>query len=211
MEVIYVDSDSTDNSVEIAVKSGIDKVLRISGEINSAVARNVGAKYAESEWFLFVDGDMEIHSSFLIFAYEQNLFEKEDFYSGQFINIFYNSDWQEIRREEFHPAPSPKKEPAPGGLFFVRRAVWQELDGMRNYYKRSQDFDFGLRCAKKKYSFIRYNMLLATHHTISYLDTKRNEIFFKGKYYLYSRSLLYRDHILKNFNRKALQILVRQD
>ena len=116
LEIIYVDSDSTDDSISTAVDAGIDKVIRISGEINSAVARNVGAKNASHDWFLFVDGDMEIQPEFFQEELTQEFFSREVFFSGQFINIWYDSDWKVLEREVFTPNPSIKLDPAPGGL-----------------------------------------------------------------------------------------------
>ena len=211
LEIIYVDSDSTDDSIVNAINAEIDKVIRISGEINSAVARNVGARNASNDWFLFVDGDMEIRPEFFREELTRRFFQEETFFSGQFINVWYNSEWKELERETFTPNPSIKYDPAPGGLFIVKAEVWNGLGGMKDHYKRSQDFEFGLRCYKAGFIFKRINSLLATHHTISYLNFKRNLTFFKGNNYLYSRSMLYRDHIFKSFNKNGFKILIRQD
>ena len=209
-ETIYVDSDSSDDSISIAKEHKINHIIKIKGNINAAIARNVGASYAKYDWLLFLDGDMELQESFFLDDHEDK-FTDNDFFSGQFINYYYNREWNKISEDEFVPNPKTEKQFTPGGLFIVKNKIWKELNGMRDYYKRSQDFDFGLRCFKNGYRFTRYNQLLAIHHTISYLSNSRNLEFFKKGYYLYSRSLLYRDHIFTNFNRYCFKILIKQD
>lgn len=210
-QTIYVDSNSSDESIEIAKTSSIDIIICIDGEINSAVARNVGAKKATSDWLLFLDGDMELHFDFFLDLTIRKYLDHEYFFSGQFINTFYNKSWEKIKEETFIPFDGIKTEPAPGGLFFMRKELWNSLDGMRNYYKKSQDFDLGLRSYKSGYPFSRINKLLATHHTIDYLDDSRILEFFKKGHFLYSRSLLYRDHVMLGFNKNAVKIMWRQD
>ena len=59
-EVIYIDSNSRDESINI-VKTFINtKIYKISGKINSAIARNLGAEKSNGEILVFIDGDMEI-------------------------------------------------------------------------------------------------------------------------------------------------------
>ena len=210
-ETIYVDSDSSDESIALATDAGIEHVVHISGEINSAVARNVGASYARHPWFLFVDGDMELQPEFFRNEKTVGFFQNEDYFSGQFINVYYDNDWKEVEREDFKQNPGIVYDPAPGGLFIIKRDIWRSLGGMKDHYKRTQDFEFGLRCYKAGYTFKRINELLAVHHMISYVNFKRNVDFFKNKNYLYSRSLLYRDHVFFGLNRNGAQIMWNQD
>ena len=210
-QTIYVDSDSNDESIQLAADYDIDHVLKIKGNINSAIARNVGAKYARHDWFFFVDGDMEINAGFFQDPITKDYLEREDFFSGQFINIFYDESWEKISEEPYKPNKTVEEQLAPGGLFLVRKAIWKTLGGMKDYYKRSQDFEFGLRCFKAGHPFKRINKLLVRHHTISYLNRSRVIEFRKGGYHLYSRSLLYREHIFRHFNTNCLKLMLRQD
>ncbi len=69
--IVYVDSGSTDGSVELARSMGIDVVaLSASTPFTAARARNAGAEHILSSWpdlqFLqFVDGDCEVHPEWL--------------------------------------------------------------------------------------------------------------------------------------------------
>jgi len=55
IEVIVVDSYSTDNTVEIAKRFGA-KVIQVAGE--RARAKNVGLRLAKGKYVLFIDSDM---------------------------------------------------------------------------------------------------------------------------------------------------------
>ncbi len=69
-EVIYVDSCSTDTSVEIALSFGA-RVLRLEGGRPSAArARNKGWRVAKANWILFLDGDTILDSAFPRLAME---------------------------------------------------------------------------------------------------------------------------------------------
>jgi glycosyltransferase involved in cell wall biosynthesis len=57
LEVILVDNNSKDRTVELA-KKHVDKII-IAGPERSA-QRNTGAKAAHGEWLLFLDADMEL-------------------------------------------------------------------------------------------------------------------------------------------------------
>lgn len=210
-QTIYVDSDSNDESLQIALQFNVDHILKIKGEINAAIARNVGARYAKYEWLFFIDGDMEIIPGFFENKITQNFLEKEHFFSGQFINIYYDSSWKKIGEDNFKANEKVETQWVPGGLFLVRKELWTKLGGMRDYYKKSQDFEFGLRCFKAGYPFKRINLLLVHHHTISYLNQTRIVEFLKKGYHLYARSLLYREHIFKSFNSNCFKLMIKQD
>lgn len=63
-EVLYVDSGSNDGSVQIA-REEADAVYRLEEAPTAGAARAVGLERADGELILFLDGDMEIHPSWL--------------------------------------------------------------------------------------------------------------------------------------------------
>jgi cellulose synthase/poly-beta-1,6-N-acetylglucosamine synthase-like glycosyltransferase len=64
-EIIYVDSDSTDGSPEMAAGRGVD-VIRVKPERPSAaIGRNAGWKAAAGQFILFLDGDTILHAEFI--------------------------------------------------------------------------------------------------------------------------------------------------
>jgi glycosyltransferase involved in cell wall biosynthesis len=84
-EIIYVDSDSSDNSIEEVKQFENVKIIKLTGEVNAAIARNIGASEAKGEVLFFIDGDMEIKESFLslIYSVEDGLYR--DFVSGNWM------------------------------------------------------------------------------------------------------------------------------
>lgn len=186
-EYFFVDSDSKDNSLKLM--NGFDNndssepvsVFQIQGDINSAIARNVGIERASKEILFLIDGDTEINPSFLQMALKRMRDDKslvgivgklaEQFYDNSYSSkIRFLDDRFNINKEKqiFHA----------GGNIICRRSII-ELSGIQNpIFKRSQDLDFSLRLS-------RYGKILAlphrlgTHHTLEY--RKRSLSFgFKG-------------------------------
>lgn len=91
-QIIYVDSNSTDDSIIKAAEFKDILIIKITGDINAAVGRNVGAMYANKEYLFFIDGDMEISSDF----YKSIVLNGKltyDFISGDFINYYYSNNF----------------------------------------------------------------------------------------------------------------------
>jgi glycosyltransferase involved in cell wall biosynthesis len=69
--IIFVDSNSTDNSVSIAKKYNIKKILRVKSNYGTAaLSRQVGADNCNTEYIQFLDGDMTINPDWLSKAKE---------------------------------------------------------------------------------------------------------------------------------------------
>ena len=67
--IIFVDSDSDDNSVSIAKEYNIKKVLRVKTNYGTpALSRSIGAKEVETEFIQFLDGDMELENDWVQFG-----------------------------------------------------------------------------------------------------------------------------------------------
>ncbi|MGF3585520.1 MAG: glycosyltransferase [Thermoplasmatota archaeon] len=80
VEVIVVDNDSTDKTVEIAKEYGC-KVVRFKKH-NIAAVRNAGAKKANGEYIAFVDADSSIIPEDTFINIHKNLEKKEVFGGG---------------------------------------------------------------------------------------------------------------------------------
>ena len=62
--IIYVDSQSTDNSLKIAQDLGAE-CYRVEGQLTAAAGRHVGFAHATGKYVFFVDGDMEVYPGWL--------------------------------------------------------------------------------------------------------------------------------------------------
>jgi len=63
-EIIIVDDSSTDNSVEIAKKTGADKIIQTK-PCSVAKARNIGVENADSDLLAFFDSDCEAEDGWI--------------------------------------------------------------------------------------------------------------------------------------------------
>jgi len=198
-EIIYVDSDSTDNSIEVAKSFAEIKVFQIKGNVNAALGRNIGASNASSDILVFIDGDMELMPEFypLAFKNEKELVYK--FTSGKFVNWYYDKHGKFIQKEIYQSHKKDRFESTTGGLFIIDKELWDQIGGMNTKFKTGEDLDLGLRLAKKGIPLLRKPQVLANHHTISYKDNSRMwKMLFKGLT-TYSRSVLYRQHLLNKY------------
>jgi glycosyltransferase involved in cell wall biosynthesis len=207
-EIIYVDSNSTDNSIERVKEFGIVHILKLSGDLNAAIARNIGAKEAKGKVYFFIDGDMEIIPDFLRIVYSDDGKLIDNFVSGQWINYYYNHLDELIQKDKYKSKKNDKIEKTTGGLFLINENVWKLIGGMNIKFKNAEDHDLGLRLASKGIYLLRKKEIAAIHHTVSYLDKKRMWQDLLNFSHLYSRSLLYRTHIL---NTHIYNKMIRND
>jgi glycosyltransferase involved in cell wall biosynthesis len=202
-EVIYVDSKSTDDSIERAKVFEKVNVFLITGECNAAIARNIGAKEASGDILFFIDGDMEIEKDFIKYAIIDGKL-KHACLSGHIDDYLYdvNDNFLDVKQRTYkNNIPEKEKEiNTNGGLMLIKRNVWDSLSGMRTKYKRSQDLDLCLRLRNKGFKIVRLSSFIAKHHTIDYNNDKRMWQNLKQKYSYYA-AMIFRDHI---FNTKAL-------
>ena len=207
-EVIYVDSKSTDDSLKRAKNFPELKIFQLTGDINAAIARNVGAKESKGDILFFIDGDMEIIPGFLPLVYSEEKGLIQDFVSGNWVNYFYDQSANFISKEKYQNAKQDSIEKVTGGLFLIKNNIWKDIHGMNPVFKKSQDIDLGLRLAKRNIFLLRKKETAAKHHTISYLDNNRMWKDLFSFNHLYGRSLLYRRHI---FNKQIYSRLLRND
>jgi len=201
-EVIYVDSKSTDNSISIAKQYLPIRILRIEGQYNAAIARNIGAIEAKGSLLCFLDGDFELQSDFLKNINEFDF--SKYILSGTSINYNYNYNWTLVNKEKKYLSAESIIAPLTGGYFIISKKVWSGVNGMRPYMKNGQDPDLGLRLAKKGYLMLRVNQLMIIHHTISYQHNIRIWRDILSKRNLYGTSVLIRDNFWNIYTIKRL-------
>ena len=172
-EVICVDSDSTDDTVEI-MKGYTGKIenLRIfqcSGFVNAAVARNVGMRYAVKKYIYFVDGDVELYPEFICEALDRMKSGKAEAVTGGLDEIVYSDGYEQITKPNSHRRayPTVRRIYDSGGTFIVLRELLNMVGSWDERMTRNQDFDYTLRIN-------RHGLMLAVpavmgiHHTLAY-------------------------------------------
>ena len=170
-EVIYVDSRSSDNSIELAKTYPNTRVFLITGECNAGVGRNIGAREAFGDILFFIDGDMELQPNFLKNVLCDN--EKKlvyPFISGLHLDVVYDLNWR-LQSTHLQNHPQNVKEyfqPITGGLFMIERQYWEELGGIDTRLRANEDYDFGLRMSERGIKMCRKCQILVKHHTTPY-------------------------------------------
>lgn len=212
-EVIYVDSNSCDNSIEIAKKFPLTNIIKITDDhCNAAVGRNLGVSYSHGETLIFLDGDMQIEPSFISEIIDEDNSLKYDFVSGNIQEFYYDENWKYLKKAYKTPDGNAysidKYGVMLGGLSFViKRSLWDKLKGMDNNFKILEDSDFSLRLSQKGIQSLRKKELAATHHTVSYVypsRLKKDLLSLYPKYY----GVFYRKHM---FNKNLFRMIVRSE
>ncbi|MBW6480700.1 MAG: glycosyltransferase [Bacteroidales bacterium] len=199
-EIIYVDSKSTDDSIDRAKKFTDISIYEITGEYNAAIARNIGAKESKGNILFFIDGDVELQPDFIgnVISPDQKRL-KHDCLAGYIEHMYYDVSWKFINRAiEGVKGSIPDKEikrAVNGGIFLMKRAAWELVNGMKTKYRKNQDLDLALRLSGQGIYFIRVPYLMGLHHTIDYRNENRMwKIMFSD--YLKFPAVTVRDHIM---------------
>lgn len=196
-EVLYIDSQSEDDSISRAKQFPRVRIFEITGKKNAAVARNIGAKESSGEILFFIDADMEIDANFLQHVIENGQL-KHDCLTGHVDDYFYDENDRFInsqpRTYKNEISSSIEVLKTTGGLMLVTRAAWNRVKGMRTKYKRSQDLDFCLRLNEIGILVYRHPYFLAKHHTVSYVHQYRMWKNLQEGYQFFP-AMLFRDHI----------------
>lgn len=201
-EVIYVDSDSDDESIDFALAFSDVKIIKISGDINAAIARNEGARCTTKDVIFFIDGDMEVNPDFLPLVVSQQSELIYEFISGDFISIDESGS-----QVKYHGLKEDTYMSTTGGIFLTYKKNWDCLGGMKAKFRRSQDIDFGLRMSKAGFKLLRKKEVIAHHHTVFYHSGKRlwKDLFNNNQ--LFQKAVMYRDHV---FNPQIYPFMLRE-
>lgn len=209
-EVIYVDSASEDDSIAIAKSFDFVKVYKLTADYNAPIARNVGADLAHGSILFFIDGDMEINSDFLKNVINQKQELVYGFMGGYYIGKYYDKDWSYLHEKNI---PSTKKikhgffEPFTGGLFIIKKKIWNEVDGMKPYLTGGADPELAFRLARRGIYKLWINKPMASHYTLQNKRTGKIKHLF-NKRTLIGNILIYRENIIY-FH--ALKKMIRQN
>jgi glycosyltransferase involved in cell wall biosynthesis len=195
--VVYVDSRSTDKSVEVAA-SYADTVLRATSKSPASAARSAGLSRCQSDWVLFLDGDMELHPGW--FDAVLPLLQEEDVAGliGERDDIYVESNTGRTvgERKNVYGVLEARVAPHIGGALLVRRSVIVATGGYRKDLAASEEPDLYARIKRLGWNvlempvpFVRHYIPVRARGIKSYLSVlrrvARSSIFF-GVSFLYS-------------------------
>ena len=195
-EVIYIDSNSNDDSIKKALTFKNVKIYKLLTNENAANARNLGAEKSKGDILFFIDADMEIVSETLKIIYDKNNGLEYPFISGNFKDKFKTKNGYRLKK--YYDLNKSTFDFITGGLFLIKKKLWFKVNGMRSIFRRSQDLDLGLRLSKIGFPLLRKKEVLAIHNTIDYNNPKRFISDLINGNFLY-QGLLYKKNILNKF------------
>ena len=206
-EIIYVDSNSSDASIEIALSNAVDKVYQLTRMWNAAMGRNIGAMNASGDILCFLDGDMELVSSFIPLILDNNMKLKYDLVSGDIVNHYYDQSGNVLgTHRAFSKIKTVMRKPITGGAFWIRKVVYDCVGGMDNRMRVSEDPELGLRLAKKGILLSFIPEIFVLHHTGKPKGVRVSTLF-KGSW-IYGNILIYKFNIL---NASTFLRIIRYD
>lgn len=174
-EVIYVDSKSTDGTLE-QVRSQYPSVRRvaITGQTNAGIARNAGAAVAIGDVLFFVDGDVEVDPEFISAALDGDGRLVHPVVTGQLPERLYDRDGRVLGSgPDCYRIHKRELSGELGGIFLIEKKVFEALHGFRPELRVNEDVDLGLRLAEQGVPVLRLPTPMGTHHTVEYFEYGR--------------------------------------
>lgn len=170
--VIYVDSGSSDNSVQVA-RSMDAAVLCLdpAKPYSAARARNEGFEWLMQahprlDWVQFVDGDCELAPGWLAAAVQALRAEpKRALVTGKLEELAPTASvYNRLCAMEWDaPAGDLEDCGAIGGIFAVRADIFAALGGFREDVVAGEDSEFGVRVGLAGHTITRLPAAMATH------------------------------------------------
>ena len=190
-EVILVDNNSTDNSVEF-VKNVYPSVIIIKLDKNYGFAEpnNIGAKIAKGDFLLFLNNDTKVNPNFIqemvnVFnqdskiAISQSLLLKtngEIESSGDFIDIIGRAYMSKEKVTEVKEILGAR-----GACMMVRKNIFWELGGFdKNFFASFEDIDLSWRAWIWGYKIVLVPNSIVYHTGGQTVQLLRSEIKFHG-------------------------------
>ncbi len=162
-EIIFVDNNSTDRSVEIAAQFGVKIIALKQQPSTPGLARNAGLHAATGEYVHFVDGDMTVPAEWLHHAVPAFSVPEVAAVVGclqevnphkSWYNRFFDLGWKSAPLGEI-------ENPGGGGMFRVE--VLRTLGGYDETIFGAEEIDLGYRLRMKRFKTIRLPQLMARH------------------------------------------------
>lgn len=162
-EVIFVDSNSTDNSLEIAAKYPIKVIALKDGLPSPGAARNAGAQVAKGEIIHFLDGDMVLNPKWINMATEVLKYKTIACVFGRVKemnvdkNIFNKIEAANMQMQHVGVSRSPA-----GGGTFVRKA-FAEVNCYDPTLRAGEEIEIGYRLRRLGYKILGLESIMAQH------------------------------------------------
>ena len=161
--IIYVDSDSSDRSIEIAQKYKKIKIISLKTENyfhTASLARSIASKEVKTKFIQFIDADMTLNPEWVKLAKERLENNPELAaavgYKKDYAEL--NSDIYKIRkdRKEFYPDYL-------SGAFLIKKKDYDLSGGFDPLVPWDEERDLYLRILKNNKKVIYLDLFMASH------------------------------------------------
>ncbi len=172
VEVVLVDSASSDNTVDIARQYPI-KVVEIPADafLSPAAGRYMGMQHTDGEYLYFLDGDMWLDADWFKSALprvEDN--PKLAALAGRCHEICFNEAGEQVSEDEdrFNVGDAVHQVRHLGQSVLYRRTVLEAVGGFNPYLTNEEELELGLRISAAGYELQRIPVPMTVHYTQFY-------------------------------------------
>ena len=167
VEIVLVDSASTDKTITRAIKYDID-VVRLSDELplTPAAGRFIGYKYTTGDYVLFLDGDMELNQGWLERAL--TLMDSDPSLggiTGKRLDLPTSSTAADKPIMLPFTSDETVEIPYGGGAAMYRRSVLNQVGQFNPYLHSDEEPDLCMRIRHAGYRIIQIQYLMVFHYT----------------------------------------------
>lgn len=162
-EIIYVDSASTDSSVEIAAGMGCRVLsMRPEWKLCPSAGRYIGSRYAKGAFILFLDADTHIYTGFLGPAIDHlRANDKLAGVNGRIDDLDENGDKLDDVEERFDTVAETRWLRGPACLY--RRAALNAVDSFNPHLAMEEEAELGLRLLRTGWKLHLIPVPMACH------------------------------------------------
>jgi glycosyltransferase involved in cell wall biosynthesis len=169
--IIYIDSNSDDNSIEIAKNCSIENIYKvISDNGTPALSRSVGAEKVKTKYIQFVDGDMEIEKNWPLKAIDKIINNKriaavhgyKKVYTKNTEDYFILSDSKDWQADYLQ------------GAFLISKEIYLKSGGLDARFYGEEERDLYVRIKALGLEVWYLHQLMASHYDLKNKSFKRN-------------------------------------
>jgi glycosyltransferase involved in cell wall biosynthesis len=161
-EIIIVDNGSSDNTLKIASELGAVTLSNLNGTI--AKSRNIGAKNAKSDIYVFIDADVSITEEWSREFPATVSFLMENPYCITGSRCMPNGDNNWISRLWFEKIRNNKENYINSGHMITTKLLFDVTCGFNQSLETSEDYDISQRCVSLGGKIVNNKKLTAIHY-----------------------------------------------